>query len=81
MSRSPLHGRRVHVSGSVSKDAAVASGADADAAQEFVNLLVSALVRKGANFVVPVDADPRREATAGRSASTGPSGRPLTTAS
>lgn len=66
MSRSTLWGRRIHIAGSIATDPAFASGANADDAQRLVELLVAALVKRGANFVVPVDKDPPR-----------PDGRPI----
>ncbi|HQR88710.1 MAG TPA: hypothetical protein PLH31_05465, partial [Caulobacter sp.] len=62
MARSPLHGRRIHIAGSIVEDVAVATGEDVKLAREFVVELVKALVRRGANFVVPVDAEPKRKA-------------------
>jgi hypothetical protein len=58
--RSPLAGRRIHITGSISTDPAVASAADVADARALVDGLVRALIRKGANFVVPVDAEPAR---------------------
>ena len=60
MHRSPLFGRRIHIAGSIVDDLSVAAPADVAAARELVVDLVKALVRKGANFVVPVDAEPKR---------------------
>lgn len=60
MSRSPVYGRRIHIAGSISTDPAIASAAEVVDAQKFVSGLVRALMRKGANFVVPVDAEPKR---------------------
>jgi hypothetical protein len=60
MSRSAIHGRRIHIAGSISTDPAIASADDVEGAQKLVAGLVRALMRKGANFVVPVDAEPRR---------------------
>ncbi|MXP41867.1 hypothetical protein GRI75_09460 [Altererythrobacter soli] len=60
MSRSPIAGRRIHISGSISADPTVANPADVEGAQKLVAGLVRALMRKGANFVVPVDAEPKR---------------------
>lgn len=60
MPNSPLLGRRVHIAGSISKDVAVATPADVTAAREFITGLVRALMRLGATFVVPVDAEPAR---------------------
>ena len=62
MARSPLFGRRIHISGSIAKDIAVASTAEVEAARAFMTGLVRELVRRGANFVIPVDAEPVREA-------------------
>lgn len=61
MARSPLFGRRIHIAGSVVDDAAVASGESVEQARVLVVDLVKALVRRGANFVVPVDAEPKRK--------------------
>lgn len=62
MARSPLLGRRIHIAGSIVEDMAIATGDDVRLAREFVVELVKALVRRGANFVVPVDAEPKRKA-------------------
>jgi hypothetical protein len=62
MPRSPLYGRRIHISGSVIDDGTVASTSDVQSAREFVTALVKELVRRGANFVIPVDAEPLRKA-------------------
>ena len=62
MARSPLHGRRIHIAGSIVEDVAIATGEDVGHARSFVAELVKALVRRGANFVVPVDAEPKRKA-------------------
>ena len=56
MPRSPLFGRRVHISGSVVNNPVVAASADVMAARELIVALVKALMKRGANFVVPVDA-------------------------
>lgn len=61
MPRSPLFGRRIHISGSVSKDASVATVEAIESARRMVESLVPELVKRGANFVVPVDCEPRRE--------------------
>lgn len=61
MFRSPLFGRRIHIAGSIDKDAAVATAAAVDHARELLQALVPALVAKGATFVIPVDADPKRD--------------------
>jgi len=61
MAHSPLFGRRVHIAGSISKDPMIATPTDVVAARELVTGLVRALMRLGATFVVPVDAEPRRE--------------------
>lgn len=61
MARSPLFGRRIHIAGSVVDDLAVATGESVEQARALLADLVKALVRRGANFVVPVDAEPRRK--------------------
>jgi hypothetical protein len=60
MSRSSLFGRRIHISGSISCDLSVAPTAEVAQAREFVEGLVSELVKRGAAFVVPVDAEKLR---------------------
>lgn len=60
MARSPLFGRRIHISGSVVNDLTIAPTADAVAARELIALLVKELLKRGANFVIPVDAEPKR---------------------
>ena len=62
MARSPLLGRRIHIAGSIVEDVAVATADDVKRSREFVYALVKELVRHGANFVVPVDAEPKRKA-------------------
>lgn len=62
MARSSLFGRRIHIAGSVVEDVAVASADDVSAARDLVASLVRELVKRGANFVVPVDAEPLRKA-------------------
>ena len=61
MVRSPLFGRRIHISGSIVDDIAVASASDVEAARELIAGFVKELVRRGANFVIPVDAEPLRK--------------------
>lgn len=61
MARSPLFGRRIHISGSVVDDLMIASTADVEAARELIATLVKELVKRGANFVIPIDAEPRRK--------------------
>lgn len=61
MARSPLLGRRIHISGSISNDPSVATAVDIESARRVVELLVPELVKRGANFVVPVDCEPRRD--------------------
>jgi hypothetical protein len=60
MARSPLFGRRIHIAGSVSEDPAVASIEEVTCARAFVQGLVQELVRRGATFVLPVDAEKTR---------------------
>jgi hypothetical protein len=52
----------VHIAGSIVSDPAVASTENVQRARELVAALVKALVKRGANFVVPVDAEPLRQA-------------------
>jgi len=61
MSKSPLFGRRVHIAGSISCDLGVAPSDDVTQARELVALLVKELIRRGATFVVPVDAENSRD--------------------
>lgn len=61
MARSPLFGRRIHISGSVVNDLMIAPTADVGAARELIAFLVKELVKRGANFVIPVDAEPKRK--------------------
>lgn len=61
MARSPLFGRRIHVAGSIVEDIAVAAGDDVRLARDLVVGLIKELVKRGANFVVPVDAEPKRK--------------------
>lgn len=60
MPRSPLFGRRIHISGSIADDPATATPDSVAAARQLVSGLVRSLMKLGANFVVPVDAEPRR---------------------
>lgn len=60
MARSPLYGRRIHISGSVLDNGTIAPTDDVNAARELVAGLVKELIKRGANFVVPVDAEPVR---------------------
>jgi hypothetical protein len=61
MARSPLFGQRIHIAGSIVEDAAVAAASDVEQARELVAALVKELVKRGANFVIPVDAEPVRK--------------------
>ncbi len=61
MARSPLFGRRIHIAGSIVEDAAVAATSDVKLAHELIAWLVKEMVRCGANFVIPVDAEPLRK--------------------
>lgn len=60
MPTSPLQGRRIHISGSIHSDPAIATAKDVEAAREFVRQLVAELMCVGATFVVPVDAEKLR---------------------
>ncbi|MBU9478027.1 hypothetical protein [Burkholderia multivorans] len=61
MARSALFGRRVHITGSISGDLALASADEVRRARAIVESLVKELIRKGATFVIPVDAEKLRE--------------------
>lgn len=61
MARSPLFGRRVHIAGSIVDNIDVAAASDVTQARDLVAILVKELVKRGANFVVPVDAEPLRK--------------------
>lgn len=61
MARSPLFGRRIHIAGSIVEDMAVAAAGDVEQARELIPALVKELVKRGANFVIPVDAEPVRK--------------------
>lgn len=62
MARSNLFGRRIHITGSISTDPVISTPENVQLARKFVEALVKELVKRGANFVVPVDAEPPREA-------------------
>jgi hypothetical protein len=59
MARSSLFGRRIHITGSIATEAA-ASAEEVGRAREMVEALVKDLLRKGASFVIPVDAEKTR---------------------
>jgi hypothetical protein len=61
MVRSPLFGRRIHIAGSIVENTTVASADDVNSARALVTDLVKELLKRGANFVVPVDAEPKRK--------------------
>jgi hypothetical protein len=53
--RSPLFGRRIHFSGSIATDPAIATAEDVKQARDLVAALTRELVALGATFVLPVD--------------------------
>lgn len=61
MPKSILSGRRIQIAGSIAADCNVASAEEVHLARDFVGKLVAALVKKGATFVVPVDAEKLRD--------------------
>ena len=61
MARSSLFGRRIHIAGSISCDTALATPDEVKAARELVKGLALDLIKRGATFVVPVDAEKLRE--------------------
>lgn len=62
MPRSPLFGRRIHISGSISPDPQVAKEEDVRATREFIGALAVKLISLGATFVLPVDDEKPRTA-------------------
>jgi hypothetical protein len=60
MARSTLFGRRIHITGSIAADATTATAEEVEKARQLLELLVKELLRKGASFVVPVDAEKKR---------------------
>jgi hypothetical protein len=60
MARSSLFGRRIHITGSIATDLEAASAEEVHRARELVESLVKELLRKGATFVIPVDAEKLR---------------------
>jgi hypothetical protein len=61
MPRSPLFGRRIHIGGSIPLVIAHAPTDEVRAARAFVADLTRQLLKRGATFVVPVDAEKRRD--------------------
>src|SRR6185312_14352518 len=62
MGKSPLWGRRIHIAGSISSELTQAASEEVRRAREFVQTLLIDLLRKGATFVIPVDAEKTRAA-------------------
>ncbi|WP_198085099.1 hypothetical protein [Variovorax sp. E3] len=60
MARSSLFGRRIHITGSIAADALAATTEEVTRARAVVEVLVKDLLRKGASFVIPVDAEKTR---------------------
>lgn len=60
MPSSPLFGRRIHIAGSIA-DKSIASASDVTQTREVVRSVVIELVKRGATFVVPVDAEKLRD--------------------
>jgi hypothetical protein len=56
-----MFGRRVHIAGSIGADASLATPDEVRRAREFVQMLVLELLRAGATFVIPVDAEKTRD--------------------
>jgi hypothetical protein len=57
MARSSLFGRRIHIASSIPDDLGIAPTSSVESARFFVQGLVKELLRRGATFVVPVDAE------------------------
>jgi hypothetical protein len=62
MPQSPLFGRRIHISGSIPTDLVYAPTDEVRSARELVAELTRECLQSGATFVVPVDAEKRRDA-------------------
>ncbi|NMG15750.1 hypothetical protein [Aromatoleum bremense] len=62
MPKSALFGRRIHIAGSISTELSVAPAAEVAGARELVKGLVVELIKRGATFVLPVDAEKLRAA-------------------
>lgn len=60
MSLPNLYGRRIQISGSIAKDLDVATPETVTQARELIERLVRGLLKRGANFVIPVDSEPTR---------------------
>lgn len=60
MTRSPLFGRRIHIAGSISTDLSAAQTPEVEQTRKFVQGLVCELIKRGAAFVIPVDAEKLR---------------------
>lgn len=62
MTKSPVFGRRIHIAGSIPGDLRVAPTDDVRQARVLVEGLVRELLKRGATFVIPVDAEKLRPA-------------------
>lgn len=62
MTKSALFGRRIHIAGSIVDDTSIATTDAVTESREFIQALVKELMKRGANFVVPVDAERVRAA-------------------
>lgn len=56
-----LYGRRIQIAGSINSDLDIASTKDVTQARDLIERLVKGLLKQGANFVIPVDAEPTRQ--------------------
>ena len=61
MATPTLQGRRIHISGCISGDPAIASAEEVALTRDFIKHLVIDLMKRGATFVVPIDAEKYRE--------------------
>jgi hypothetical protein len=61
MARSSLFGRRIHIAGSIPTEEQYASAEEVERARRLVEALVKELLRRGATFVIPVDAEKLRK--------------------
>jgi hypothetical protein len=60
MGKSPLFGRRIHIAGSIAADLGGAPTGEVRQARELVQGVVRELMKRGATFVVPIDAEKLR---------------------
>lgn len=60
MPKSPLFGRRIHITGSISSEINIATAEEVIRAHNLIKAIVIDLIKAGACFVVPIDAEKMR---------------------